>query len=100
VGDICSRFFAIDGSPCRTPIAGRVVGIELADLRRIPSVIGVAVGPEKAAPIAGALRGGYVSILVTDAPTAREALRITAGGAADARSAGIRPAAGSAGGAR
>lgn len=89
VGDICSRFFGLDGSPCRTPITGRVVGIELADLGRIPTVIGVAVGPEKAAPIVGALRGGYVRVLVTDAPTAKEALRIAASGSAGARSAGV-----------
>ncbi len=75
VGDICSRFFCPDGSPCRSSISERVVGIELKDLRQLPWVVGAAVGPEKAPAILGALRGGYINVLVTDEATARAVLR-------------------------
>jgi dihydroxyacetone kinase-like protein len=75
VGDICSRFFCLDGSQCRSSLTARVVGIELADLARIPLVVGAAAGTEKAPAIAGALRGGYVTALVTDEATARAVLR-------------------------
>lgn len=77
VGDICSRFFCRDGSPCRSPIAKRVVGIELKDLRQLTWVVGAAVGVEKAPAILGALRGGYINVLVTDEATARAILRLT-----------------------
>ncbi|HSB70420.1 MAG TPA: sugar-binding transcriptional regulator [Candidatus Methylomirabilis sp.] len=80
VGDICSRFFNLDGSPCRSPIIERVVGIELKDLRQLPWVVGVAVGAEKAPAILGALRGGYINVLVTDEITARAVLRVARAG--------------------
>jgi deoxyribonucleoside regulator len=76
VGDICSRFFCRDGSLCRSPMAGRVVGIDLKDLCELPWVLGVAVGLEKAAAILGALRGGYINVLVTDETTTRAFLRL------------------------
>ncbi|MGH7264671.1 MAG: sugar-binding transcriptional regulator [Candidatus Rokuibacteriota bacterium] len=76
VGDICSRYFCVDGKPSEARIARRVVGIELTALRQIPLVIGAAAGKEKTAAIAGALRGRYVDVLVTDVPTARSVLRL------------------------
>lgn len=76
VGDICSRFFCRDGSPCPSPMNSRVVGIELTDLCKVPWVVAVAVGGEKAAAILGALRGGYINVLVTDEATVRLVLRL------------------------
>ncbi|MBI4841062.1 MAG: sugar-binding transcriptional regulator [candidate division NC10 bacterium] len=76
VGDICSRFFGKDGAPCPSPLTDRVVGIELKDLRQLPWVVGAAVGAEKAPAILGALRGGYINVLVTDETTARAVLRL------------------------
>ncbi len=75
VGDICSRFFCPDGSPCRSPLSERVVGIELKDLQQLPWVVCAAVGAEKAPAIVGALRGGYINVLITDEATARVVLR-------------------------
>jgi DNA-binding transcriptional regulator LsrR (DeoR family) len=80
VGDICSRFFCQDGSPCRSPLSDRVVGIELNDLPQLPWVFGAAVGVEKAPAVLGALRGGYINVLVTDEPTARACLRLARAG--------------------
>ena len=85
VGDICSRYFCLDGSLCPASLDSRVVGIELQDLRRVPWVVAVAVGGEKAAAILGALRGRYVNVLVTDEATARLVLRMARGSAAQPR---------------
>jgi DNA-binding transcriptional regulator LsrR (DeoR family) len=48
------------------PIHDRRIGIELADLRRIPKVVGVAGGEHKAKAILGALHGGFLDVLVTN----------------------------------
>ena len=42
VGDICLRFFDRQGKPVVTPLNGRVIGMELAQLRRASCVVGVA----------------------------------------------------------
>jgi DNA-binding transcriptional regulator LsrR (DeoR family) len=42
------------------------IGIELADLKKIPKVLGVAGGVHKVEAILGALRGGFLNVLVTN----------------------------------
>ena len=48
--------------------------INAAQLRRIPEVIGIGGGLEKAEAIAAALRGGWINVLITDAGVARRLL--------------------------
>jgi DNA-binding transcriptional regulator LsrR (DeoR family) len=67
VGDTCCRFFDIDGTQIMGEVYDRVLAVDLADLRRIPTVMGVATGAEKAPGVLGALRGRIVDGLVTDA---------------------------------
>lgn len=76
VGEICIRFFDLEGKPCATSFEKRLVGIDLCRLRSMPLVIGVACGRHKAAAILGALRGGYLKVLVTDDATADEVLTL------------------------
>jgi deoxyribonucleoside regulator len=52
------------------------VGLNFAELRRIPLTIGLAALEEKALPIAAALRGGYLSALITDELTAKRVLEL------------------------
>jgi deoxyribonucleoside regulator len=66
VGEICGRFFDQHGNECRTPLRDRVVGIELESLRKIPEVIGMVVGRDRAAAIQGAVRGKLIKSLVID----------------------------------
>ncbi len=73
VGDICMRFFDSAGRPIREGLHG-VISVELEQLRRTPKVIAVAGGAEKAAAILGAVRGGYIDLLVTDEAAARAIL--------------------------
>ncbi|AZR72295.1 hypothetical protein BBF96_02125 [Anoxybacter fermentans] len=70
VGDICSRFFTIDGEVADPALDERTIGIELNDLKDKEYAIAVAGGKEKAAGILGAMRGGFLNVLITDEETA------------------------------
>jgi DNA-binding transcriptional regulator LsrR (DeoR family) len=76
VGEILARIINEQGQPCALQLSDRVVGIDLEDLRRIPLTIGLAALEEKALPIAAALRGGYLSTIITDEITAKSVLEI------------------------
>jgi DNA-binding transcriptional regulator LsrR (DeoR family) len=60
VGEIGAHVFDGQGHPCAQEYAGRVVGLTLEELKRVPLLIGVAARAVKAVPLYGALRGGYV----------------------------------------
>lgn len=74
VGDVCLRFFDADGVHVASPLDDRVVGISPEVLRAIPRRIGVAGGRRKHTAILAALRGGWITVLVTDAAEARRLL--------------------------
>ncbi|MEV6312731.1 sugar-binding domain-containing protein [Streptomyces sp. NPDC051840] len=75
VGDVCARYFDIDGEAVDAPFNDRIIGIEPDRLRAVDRRIGVAGGMDKVAAIRGAARGGWVNILITDVEVARELLR-------------------------
>jgi DNA-binding transcriptional regulator LsrR (DeoR family) len=71
VGNICLRFYNVSGEEIGDTVDGnRVFGLKLERLKSIPMVIGVACGKRKRQAILGALRGGWVNVLVTDQFTA------------------------------
>lgn len=74
VGDICFRFYDVQGRPILSEINDRVIGITPAQLLAVPRRIAVAGGERKRAAIRGALLGRWVNVLVTDADTARSLL--------------------------
>lgn len=73
-GDLCTHVFDEHGTALSTPGLERALGISLEQLRRVPTVIAVASGPDKVRAIASALRSGIVSTLVTDGATAEALL--------------------------
>ncbi len=75
VGDILLRFYDSNGKLIKTPLNHRVVSMELEQLKKVDRSIGVAGGKRKAASIKGALRGGWINILITDHFTASQLLR-------------------------
>jgi deoxyribonucleoside regulator len=77
VGDVCARFFSIDGELIPEIFQDRMIGISLYDLVNIPLRIGVAGGAAKIDPIIGALRSGLINILVSDTATIAEVLERT-----------------------
>ena len=72
-GDICLRFFSAEGDLC-TGWPAEILGISLEQIRRTSLVIGVAGGHSKPKAILGAIRGGYLKILITDEVTAKTLL--------------------------
>lgn len=75
VGDVCLRFFDINGDAVNFPGSERLFGIDMGTLIKIPVRIALAVGSEKACSIIGAARGGLINELVTDATTGQAVLR-------------------------
>ncbi len=74
VGDICLRFFDAAGQEVITELNDRVISVELAQLRAVPRVVGVAGGRRKYYAIRGALAGTLVKVLITDVGCARQLL--------------------------
>jgi len=78
IGDVCARYFDVRGRFRDDELSRRIIGIPVESLRRIPKILCVAGGREKAYSLLGALRTGIITILVTDETTAsavREARR-------------------------
>jgi deoxyribonucleoside regulator len=80
VGDICSRYFTVDGLSCDPELDRRTIGLALHELTDRETAIAVVYGVHKAAGTLGALRGRFVNALVIDEATAREILRLQEGG--------------------
>jgi len=76
VGDIAGIHFDQHGKVVNEDFYRRLVTIRYEDLLQIPVRIGVAGGPGKIIPILGALRGGFINVLVTDSITARKVIEL------------------------
>jgi len=74
VGDICLRFYDADGARVDSDFDRRVIGITLEQLRAADRAVGIAGGARKYEAIRGALRGGWINVLITDRVTAERLL--------------------------
>jgi lsr operon transcriptional repressor len=84
VGDMLGEWFDAHGRIVSEATSNRRIGLSLDQLRGMPNVVAVAGGREKAEAVLGAIRGGYLKVLVTDETTAEELLAkgsVTAGAA-------------------
>jgi DNA-binding transcriptional regulator LsrR (DeoR family) len=70
VGDILCHFIDKRGNVIVTPLEDRLVSTPLETLKSLPNVIGVAAGKDKREAIKGALKLGYMDILITNEDTA------------------------------
>jgi deoxyribonucleoside regulator len=66
IGHVCGLHYDSQGQFLNIPQNDRVVGIGAGSLMKVPEVIGIACGAEKAEAILGAVRGRIISSLVTD----------------------------------
>ena len=73
VGEICSTLFRADGSTV-DDLEGRSIAPRVAQLRKIPELILVAGGPQKALAVRAAVRAGLGTTLVTDSTLAKAVL--------------------------
>ncbi len=75
VGDICATHYDLNGRILDIDINQRVVGIELNDLVSSDcEVVAVAGNDRKFPAILGALRGGFIDVLITDTSAAQAVL--------------------------
>lgn len=74
VGDLLGQFFDASGTPVATPLADRVMALQLNELKNIPYSVLVSGGAEKERAIQAALEGKYVNVLITDVKTAQNLL--------------------------
>ncbi|MGM0214396.1 sugar-binding transcriptional regulator [Enterococcus sp. AZ109] len=73
-GDICYNFIDQEGKLADCTWNERVLAIDLADLKNIPTRIGVSGGKEKVGGIRAALKAGLINVLITDEETAKALL--------------------------
>ncbi len=71
VGEVCGHFFDLDGAYQNYEINQRIIGLDVERLRTVSQVMAVAYGLAKVRAIYGAIRGGFLNVLVTDDQTAR-----------------------------
>ncbi len=76
VGEICSQYFDADGRIVSRELKERTIALALDALRACRCVVGVATGVHKAKALRGALRGGYLGVLITDDQTAQRILEV------------------------
>jgi DNA-binding transcriptional regulator LsrR (DeoR family) len=71
LADVSGVVLDADGKPVRAPLADRLIGIDADQLQRIPDVLALVYADEKVAATRAAVRGGYVTSLVTHTSLAR-----------------------------
>lgn len=74
-GNICTRFFDIEGNLVKTSIDDRTIVIQAEQLKRIPLVIAVAGGKYKVDSLIGGARSKMFKMLITDEKTAKSIVR-------------------------
>jgi DNA-binding transcriptional regulator LsrR (DeoR family) len=74
-GDICGRFFNIDGEFIQSEVSRRTIGISPECLAEAGKVICLVSGVEKSRSILGALKTNIIDILITDEITARAVMK-------------------------
>ncbi len=70
VGDMIGEWFDARGQVLEKATSERKIGLKLAVLRDLPNVVCIAGGKGKVDAIRGAVKGGFVNVLVTDEITA------------------------------
>ena len=74
VGDVCLRFFDQEGRLIDSSFNRRLLGISADQIRSTPRRVAVAGGKRKVEAIRAALRGKWVTTLITDLDVAQALL--------------------------
>ena len=61
---------------CDSNLTGRLIGMPVEDLLKVPYSMGIAGGKLKAEAILGAIKGNYVNIIITDSDAAEKILKL------------------------
>ncbi len=76
VGIFCGHFLDIDGNQLLSEFEDNIIGIGLQDIKKIPYVIAVSGGVNKAQATHAALKGNYIHCLSTDEFLAQKLLQL------------------------
>ncbi|MDR0263226.1 MAG: hypothetical protein LBJ04_08360 [Sphingobacterium sp.] len=71
VGDLLSQFYDIHGNILDLDLHKRLISTDIGVLKSLNNVVAVAGGLEKKDAIIGALKGGYIDVLITDETVAQ-----------------------------
>lgn len=82
--DISGVLLDTDGRAVHAPLTRRIIGIDAARLRKVPDVLALAYGVEKTLAVDAAVRGGFVTGLVTHTALAQALLAAEPDGLAGA----------------
>ena len=74
--EVCGIELDANGEPVRTALSERIIGIQPEQLRAVPEIIAIAYGNRKAQAVRAAVRGRFVTSLITHASLARELLEV------------------------
>jgi DNA-binding transcriptional regulator LsrR (DeoR family) len=74
VAEVASIQLDAGGHPVSTALSERIIGISPDQLRAVPETIAIAYGRAKAQAVQAAVRGGFMTTLVTHTSLARELL--------------------------
>jgi DNA-binding transcriptional regulator LsrR (DeoR family) len=75
IGDICSRYFDPKGNILHPEVSKRTIAIGLYRLKKLEYSVGMAESVEKVPSIIGAMRGGFINVLITNEETAEAILK-------------------------
>ncbi|MFC4025172.1 sugar-binding transcriptional regulator [Oceanobacillus longus] len=75
VGDILSQFYDINGNILDFHLHEQLISTEIDLLKSMNHVVAVAGGLDKKEAIIGALKGGYIDVLITDEEVAQSLLK-------------------------
>lgn len=76
VGEVLSSFYDRSGRIVDNELSDRNIGLGIPDLKKIPTSIAVSGGQNKVEAILGALRSGFLDVLITDLDTAEAILKL------------------------
>jgi DNA-binding transcriptional regulator LsrR (DeoR family) len=74
--ELCGIQLDSEGNALTTGLSERIVGIGPEQLRAVPEIIAIAYGTPKAHAVRAAVRGGFVTSLITHGSLARELLAL------------------------
>ncbi len=77
IGDVCGIHFDVNGKSDYDEFTNRLVGIQKEEFFQIPYRVAVAGGAGKIMPVLGALRGGFINVMVTDSLVAQKVLELS-----------------------
>jgi DNA-binding transcriptional regulator LsrR (DeoR family) len=74
--ELCGIELDSEGNVLTTALSERIIGITAEELRIVPEIIAIAYGNPKAQAVRAAVRGGFVTSLITHGSLARELLAL------------------------